>query len=157
MIMMIRLQVFDHTCRNCGREFSAPELVARDNLLLRSEGAGSLAVVPTVDNAVLGEVDRLVHELPVVRGRSDHQIGGAIQEALTAVFDPDEDGSRFVVGGRPRCPHCGWSEPSGWRASEPPEFVDVVLPLAAHTGWDNLGSDEKKSRVADAVTDALSA
>jgi DNA-directed RNA polymerase subunit RPC12/RpoP len=154
---MIRLQMFEYSCGSCGRGFSAPELVAGDYLLLRSEGVGSLALVPTVDNAVLDEVDRLVQELPVIRGRSDLQVGGATQEALSAVFDPDEDGSRFVVGGRPRCPHCGWREPSGWRASEPPEFVDVDVPLAAHTGWDNLGSGEKQSRIADAVADALSA
>jgi hypothetical protein len=154
---MIRLQLFDYTCGNCGRTYSAPEMTNADYLLLRSAGAGSLAVVPTVDNEVLDEVDRLVHELPLVQGRSDYQVGGATQSALSVVFDPDEDGSKFVVGGRPRCPHCGWSEPSAWRASDPPKFVEADVPLAAHAGWDALELVEKQNRIADAVADAFSA
>lgn len=153
---MIRLQLFDYQCGNCDRMYSAPELVNGDLLLLRSAGAGSLAVVPTVDNAVLDEVDRLVHELPLVNGRSDFEVGGATQDALSVVFDPDADGSKFVVGGRARCPHCRWSEPSASRASDPPEFVEADVPLAAHAGWDALGVAEKQDRIAEAVADALS-
>ena len=70
MSPMTRLELFEYTCGKCYREYSAPALVFGDVLLLRSAGAGSLAVVATVNNEVLDEVDRLVSELPIVQGRS---------------------------------------------------------------------------------------
>jgi hypothetical protein len=153
---VIRLQRFDYTCGGCGHPFSSPELVVGELLLLRSEGRGTLAVLPIVDNSVLDEVGRLVRELPSAQGRSDHQVGGATQEALSVVFDPDEDGSRFVVGGRPRCPRCGWSSPSEWRASDPPEFIESDVPRVGHRAWDGLEIAEKRRRIAQAVADAFS-
>lgn len=117
---------------------------------MRSRGSGTLAVAPTVHNPVLDEVDLLVRDLPVVQGRSDYQVGGAVQAALAVVFDTDDDGSRFEVGGLPSCPHCGWSSRSEWRASDPPEFVDIDVPEAEHRGWDGLSIAEKRRRLADA-------
>jgi hypothetical protein len=155
--MKIRLQMFDYRCGNCEQSFAAPELVVGEYLLMRSEGAGTIALLSTVDNRVLDEVDRLVRELPLVQGRSEYEIGGLTQAVLSAVFDPDDDGSRFVVGGRPRCPSCGWSRLSEWSASDPPRIIEVDVPLAGHIVWDELKASDKRSRVAEAVADALSA
>ena len=131
----MRLHLFEYTCARCARSFKAPELVGGyGDLLLRSTGLGTESVVFALSDEAFGEVGRL---LDVVGGAEigSYRQGELVQEIFGITCDPDIDGSRFVVGGKPRCPTCGSHLMQGWRATEPPEIVDIDIPHVSHEKW----------------------
>lgn len=153
---MIRYHLFEYECASCGHRFLAPARATHDVHTLRSEGLGTMVIVPMWDNPVLDEAHELFKKLDLIEGESGPRITRAFHDSLSAVCDPDTDGSPFVLGLKPRCPECGSANVPHFQSTDPPQFAEIDVPEATHREWDRLTSDQKQRRIAHAVVGSLS-
>lgn len=154
--MRVTLEVFVFRCGRCAVEYREGWSTSEQYFVMRSEGLGSVAAIPQQGNGLLDELWSLVDRLSSVRELSPRKLGELKRTILSSVYDPDCDGSRFVVDGCPRCPACGWRTPSSFTASDPLEFVEVDLPDLTAESWAVLAPTAKERLVREAVSDALS-
>lgn len=150
---MTTLRLFEYRCLPFGHRFKAPVLAhSYGDLLVRSARPRSERLFRMGD-PVGDELSVLLVELtrPGSTRRSEREQGRLFQLALSAVLDPDCDGSKFEVGRPPACPVCGSLEIEDWASVEPAIVFDTELPLATHQDWDELDRSGKLERVRGVV------
>lgn len=153
---MVRPVLFSCQCARCGREFTAPFVAGLLYGVLgaRSAGRDTLIAIETFEDPVFEEARELsrrcVSELRV--NLTDRREADVFWSAWSAVCDPDENGTRFVIGAMPRCPDCGSRDVNMLR--ETSEIGDVHLPAPCYPAWHSMTSSEKALTIRAAVTDA---
>jgi hypothetical protein len=148
----------EFTCGECRTILRAPVPVVADygTLTYRSEGRGTLAIVNALEDPTFDEISHLTEQLQEVAAATARERGAAIQWVFGATADYDIDGSRFGVDFPPRCPNCESNNVVDFTVIEPPEFVDVELPLLSHDHWSGLDEPDKMTDVRQAAAEFFS-
>lgn len=150
---MTTLRLFEYRCWPQGHRFEASVLAQTyGDLLVRSVRPRSERVF-RMDDPVREEMKSLLTELTRSEGLrlSNGEQRELFRFALSAVLDPDCNGSKFSVGRPPACPVCGSLEMEDWVSAEPPIIFDTELPLATHDDWDELEPSSRRERIRDVV------
>lgn len=154
---LVNTQVFVYECPSCCEEFEAPVVRGSGEYLgMRSDGRGTLAVWPNTyanPNPVNDELKATLSQVNVYEHADSARQGKLFKAAMSVVADADVDGSRFTVGGMPRCPTCG-SVPEQFHGTD--EMVRQVVPKVSHRRWQSLSDSERLDAVRSAVIDDLS-
>lgn len=133
--METRLWIY--RCHQDGAEFrAAAGVVQEQTLLLRSTGLGTPRVLGRGDR-VYDEVCALAAETSGITP-SDYQGLERLWRLLSALSDPDVDGSHFAIDAPPPCPACHGTRVELVQSTEPAEFgVETLAPLS-WTHWQSL-------------------
>jgi hypothetical protein len=155
---MARYPLFSSRCARCSHEFTAPQVTGPyGELGARSTGRGTLLAVHALEDQVFGEVAAIAAQC-MAEARvnlSDRERGHVTQIAWSAACDPDEDGTLFVIGAKPRCPACGSASID--MHAETGEFAELDLPAPAYSTWHTKTGPERAQAIRAAVMEALSA
>jgi hypothetical protein len=149
--------VLEYRCAACGHDLEAPVVLGGyGDLGARSAGRGKLIHIRALADSTFDEVAQLVDRAVVDAGLSvtDRRRGEVVQEVFAVACDPDDDGTRFVIGGTPRCPTCTSPEMASW--TETGSVVDLELPGPTHRDWAALSTGDRWLMVRAATIDALS-
>ena len=132
----MKVELWTYECRRDGRRFESPARTPEEVFFYRSTGRGTLRLVRFDDP--------VVHELNAALARalgppaSEFEGGRRFGEALGAIADPDEDGSRWRNDAPPACPEDGGTDVRFVQSTEPLRFVDVAIRPLGFARWRSL-------------------
>jgi hypothetical protein len=145
----MKLILTHYVCSKCSNEFDAPELPSGSygDFLLRS-AVGEIAYLNGIEDPTYEEVSRLLARDPSAAILGPFERAGALQKVYGKVAcDAGPSGAPFHIGANPKCPRCHCQEMASWMEKEPPEFVDLDVPIVTHEQWNLLSEHEKIERV----------
>jgi hypothetical protein len=136
------LVAYRYKCGSCGHDLLAPVAVGYGELVARSAGQGSHALLHGLDNPTYAEVDTLLSEMGAYANLSDRDRGPLLQTVFGVACDHDSDGSEFVVGAMPKCPTCGSRSMASWAPES--AMRDDAIPTVTHVVWSQLTPEAKR-------------
>ncbi|RCS58581.1 hypothetical protein [Parvibium lacunae] len=151
----MKLQLIKFKCAKCDGEFKAPEIVfdSYGEFLLRSVGNAEEAYLDAFQDKTYEEVDRLLKANPRMIGKKSNLLADILRKNYGAIAcDPDSAGNPFQIGIFPKCPFCNSQEMEYWEETEPPQFVEKVVPVVTHTRWSALSDAEKRVKVDEVLS-----
>lgn len=142
----MKLQLVKYTCGSCGSVFDAPALTegAYGEFLLWSR-EGRMRYLNAFVDPTLKEVDNLLRDCKALEGSSPLERSKFLHRLYGRVAcDPDVQGAPFDIDAYPPCPSCHSSKVISWEFKDPPEFVDVDVPIVTHHIWSSLLDGQKE-------------
>ena len=156
--MRVTMRMFEYTCGRCLRTYRAPQRTATDGTLVFRDAAGVyVAAVDAIGNPLFDRVDEALNRHAAVGTISDRRRGQVVQRVVGRLSDPAPSGHRYGPDAKPSCAHCGFTQPSWWQSIEPPELVEVELPLLEQDEWQSLSPQDQELRLREEINDAVSA
>ena len=149
----MKLILTHYVCSKCANEFDAPELPSGSygDFLLRN-AAGEIAYLNGIEDPTYEEVSRLLARDPSTAKLGTFERAGVLQNIYGKVAcDAGPSAAPFHIGANPKCPRCDSQEMASWIEKEPPEFVDIDVPLVTHEHWNLLNEHEKIERIIQAT------
>lgn len=138
------------TCDACGTVVKVPDTFIPNygELLLRSDGDNNNLRLVTVDDQAWKELDDiLVAHFGYSTFSVDKKITVFQKLFGIATCDPDENGAIFEIGRKKRCSNCGAKDISNCKETDPPEYIELSVPIVTHNYWNMLSEKEKIDRV----------
>ena len=115
--------------------------------LLRKRNDSGMRYLNALEDDVYREVNEILKENFF---QDQSEAGDLLQIVFGPVAcDPDTDGKPFEMNLWPYCENCSAAEPLSWQMTEPPEFVNIDVPLVKHDLWNSFNPEQKKTRVLD--------
>ncbi len=134
----MRLQQIRYTCRVNGHDFQAPSLMGGYGVwTVRSEASGEARVVDMFDSPTASRIGNLA--AAALPDLSDRRRGELQQQTIAALADPDENGHRFALDGKPLCPVCGSTAADTWQATG--EQLEGTIPAATFAEVEALSAE----------------
>ncbi|MCX7122036.1 MAG: hypothetical protein NTZ67_09760 [Gammaproteobacteria bacterium] len=145
----MKLHLYYYECNNCKNIFKSPQLSGNPygEFLMRST-AGDIVYLDSFKDKVFDEIETFFKKT----AKADQlQNTAFFQEIFSVVCDVDYDGFVYRIRQKPPCPKCGKINIGHWGPTNPPEIIDVDVPIVTHEKWNKLSESEKKSRINDAI------
>lgn len=151
----MKLMLFEYTCLDCGHRFRAAELLPLTYgfYLARSLTSDECALLKAIDDPIFPQVERILAEAGLVVGLDDIQKAQLLLRVFGKTCDPASDGSEYAIAQQPTCPKCRRRDRLSWRATDPPEFCEIELPVTTHHRWSGLSEDDRRTIITSAAKD----
>ncbi len=119
-------------------------------MVIRTTDPNDLAFIDGFADPIFNEVADVIKELVIAAGRKNWY-GHCFRQVFGIACDPAPSGKQYSLTERVRCPVCGSTELVRYGPGEPPKGETIELPFVTYTAWQELGLEEKRERLRQAL------
>jgi len=146
----ITCQLFEYVCAGCGEHYKAPVLYGGYGVfLLRNYADFSYRYLNVLEDSIFSEVESIIERSEKVSSLSKYERVDLFQKIVGVAYDENECGNSYGIDAEPECPFCKKHAVRKSIATNPPEYVEMQVPMATHHKWDNLSQVDRERLVGE--------
>jgi hypothetical protein len=151
------MRMFEYTCGNCGKTYRALQPASSYGTLVFRDGSGRhTAAVEAIGDDLFAKVGAALDRHTAATTITDRRRGQVVQTVVGRLSDPAPGGFSYGPDAKLEYEHCGATSPTAWRAIEPPEIIEVDVPMLERRGWEAMPPSQQEDRLEKEINDALS-